>query len=137
MKETKKSVEQVQKKRTARDYHYSVGRHKESVARVRLYQEVKEGLTWGEHAVSKERILVNLMPIDKYFPGDVAKANYEAPLKLVNSVNKFAFSVKVAGGGKKGQLVAVVKGIARVVAGEDIDKYRLILKKAGLLTRDP
>lgn len=42
----------------------------------------------------------------------------------------------VQGGGKKGQLGAIIHGLARAIEKTDKETLRPILKKAGLLTRD-
>jgi len=51
-------------------------------------------------------------------------------------VGKYYVTVKVVGGGKNGQLDAVVHGIARAFDKADREKFRPPLKRAGLLTRD-
>jgi len=123
-------------KKVKKDYIYAHGRQKQAVARVRLHPTVKEGHMWGEHEVKKEQILVNEMPVEHYFPGPVAKAHYMEPLRVTNTFNRYAVTVKVVGGGKNGQLDAVTHGIARALAEADPIKYRSILKKKGYLTRD-
>src|SRR5476649_1523589 len=123
-------------KKPKRDYIYAHGRQKQAVARVRLYPTVGEDQMWGEHPVIKEQILVNEMPIEHYFAGPVAKAQYVEPLTLTNTFNRYAVTVKVTGGGHNGQLDAVIKGIANALASADPIKYRDILKKKGFLTRD-
>lgn len=125
------------KKQQKRDYTYAVGRRREAVARVRLYPTVKEGLTWGEQKVSKDQILVNKLPIEHYFSGPVAKAKYIRPFTLTETVGKFAVTVQVDGGGKNGQLEAMVNGFARALSSHDAKKFRSALKLAGFLTRDP
>lgn len=124
------------KKNNKRDYTYAAGRQKEAVARVRLYTHVKDGHVWGKHEVKKEQILINEMPIEHYFPGPLAKAQYIEPLHVVNALNRFAITIKVTGGGKNGQLDAVTKGIAKALSLFDTAKYRPILKAKGFLTRD-
>lgn len=125
------------KRQVKRDYTYAVGRRKESVARVRLYSHVKEGSVWGKSELMKNQILVNEMPVEHYFSGPIAKAKYQKPLSLTDTAEKFAITVKVVGGGKAGQLDAMIHGISRALAAVDVVKYRPILKKAGMLTRDP
>lgn len=125
------------KKAVKRDYTYAVGRRKESVARVRLYAHVKDGAIWGKQPVQKEQILVNELPVEHYFPGPLHKAKYMRPLELTQTVGKFAVTVKVTGGGKSGQLDAMIHGISRALAAVDVAKYRPLLKKFGMLTRDP
>ncbi|SRR5260221_2586774 len=134
-------MEQAQKvvktKRTIkRDYTYAVGRRKEAVARVRLYTHVKEGHVFGSEKVVKDQMLVNEMPIEKYFPGPIAKSHYTQPFSVTNTIGKFAVTVKVAGGGRNGQLDAMIQGLARALSKIDTIKYRKLLKTKGLLTRD-
>ncbi|MBI4078956.1 MAG: 30S ribosomal protein S9 [Candidatus Levybacteria bacterium] len=108
-----------------KDYIFAVGRKKESSARVRLYPSGEKGV-----------ITVNGQPIETYFPGNVAKAQYMAPFFLTKTNDVFMVTVKVAGGGKSGQLSAVTHGIARALALYSKDAFRPILKLHGLLTRD-
>ncbi len=124
------------KKTIKRDYTYAVGRQREAVARVRLYENVKASHAWGEHSISKDQMLVNEMPIEKYFSGIVAKAYYIEPVAIVNAEGKFAFTIKVAGGGVNSQLDAAVKGIARALSAFDTETYRKLLKDHGMLSRD-
>jgi len=57
-------------------------------------------------------------------------------LVLTNMLNKFDVICKVAGGGFTGQAGAIRHGISRALLKVD-EEFRPILKKAGLLTRDP
>lgn len=123
-------------KTTKRDYTYAVGRQREAIARVRIYAHVKEGLMWDNTPVQKAQILVNGEPIEKYFPGPVYKSTYMKPFVVTNTADKYAVTVKVAGGGRSGQLDAMVQGVARALSAIDATKFRPTLKKAGLLTRD-
>jgi small subunit ribosomal protein S9 len=125
------------KKQRKRDYIYAVGRRKVSVARVRLYSSIKDGLVWGDQKVTKEQILVNEIPVEHYFPGPLAKARYSQPFSLTNTIGKFGVTVRVAGGGKNGQLDAMINGISRVLSAYNVNEFRTSLKVAGLLTRDP
>lgn len=119
-------VEDTKTKQIKKDYIFAVGRRKESVARVRLY-------TNGDRGV----ITVNGQPVETYFPGSVAKVLYMEPFSFTKTNDAFMVTVKVAGGGKAGQLIAMVHGIARALSSCNKDKFRLILKRHGLLTRDP
>lgn len=124
-------------KNTKKDYLFAVGRRKEAVARVRLYQTVKDGATWGELPIVKGEILVNEKPIADYFGGAVSKFQYTEPLRITNAHQKnFAFTIKVAGGGPAGQLQAAIAGIANALNALDRESFRPILKKKGFLTRD-
>ena len=119
------------------DYVFAVGRRKEAVARVRLYETVKAELAWGEHAVKKGDMLVNERPISEYFGGEVARHAYSEPLRITNVASlNYSFTIRVVGGGPAGQLQAVVAGIANALNKLDREKHRPVLKKNGLLTRD-
>lgn len=101
----------------------AVGRRKEAVARVRLY-------------LGKGDIMVNDKPISQYFPGEAARVVYLRPFEETGTGGKYFASVRVTGGGKGGQLEALVHGICRALALADREKFRPVLKKKGFLTRD-
>lgn len=105
------------------NYTYAVGRRRSASARVRLYK-------------GKDQHEVNGKPIGEYFPGVIMKSKWEKPFELTDTLGKYFVTVKVVGGGKEGQLDAVVHGIARTLNELDREKYRISLKRAGLLTRD-
>jgi small subunit ribosomal protein S9 len=98
------------------------GRRKTSVARVRLLP--------GEG-----RITVNGRDYTEYFPRNTYQTVVTAPLKILDSENRYDVVVKVEGGGLTGQADAVRHGIARALA-EESDGARAELKSAGFLTRD-
>lgn len=120
-------------KSKVRNLAHGVGRRKEASAEVRFYTSLAK---WGEVPVEKGEILVNKIKAEEYF-GKTKEVIYTEPLRLTNTQGKFAITVKVSGGGKKGQLEAMVLGISRALNSLDKEKYRLVLKKKGLLTRDP
>ncbi|MFH0979608.1 MAG: 30S ribosomal protein S9 [Candidatus Roizmanbacteria bacterium] len=110
------------------EYYEGIGRRKQAVARVRLYIKSHQKIKAGE-------IQINNKPFEQVY------SNYHRvfallPLRLTNNENRFAISIRTAGGGKNGQLEAIVHGIARSLSKVD-ESYRPILKKNGLLTRDP
>lgn len=123
-------------KTTKRDYVFAVGRRREAIARVRLYDTVRADLAWNKVEVNKGDIIVNQKPIAEYFSGELNRYRYSEPLRVANAQNKFTFTVKVEGGGPAGQLDAVVHGIARALNSYDPEAYRKILKDKGFLTRD-
>ncbi|GAG29615.1 unnamed protein product, partial [marine sediment metagenome] len=75
-------------------------------------------------------------PIEEYFPGPKTATKYLRPFQVTVTVGKFVASIKVEGGGRSGQLDAVVHGIARALEKFD-PELRPALKKEGLLRRDP
>ena len=113
------------KKEVKPSYYQAIGRRKESTARVKLF------------VGGKGEITVNEKSVEKYFSGELAKIAYLLPLKLTDNLERFKITVKVRGGGLFGQLDAVGHGISRALDKIDREKYHTILKKAGLLTRDP
>lgn len=100
----------------------SVGRRKSAAARVKI------GKGTGE-------IIVNNKDYKEYFPYFELQKIVLAPLKALAKEKDLNFSVKVAGGGKKGQAVATQLGIARalVLWNEDFKKT---LKTLEFLSRD-
>jgi small subunit ribosomal protein S9 len=108
----------------AKSYVFAVGRRKTAVARVRLF-------------AGKGQMIVNGIPAEQYFPGEVARAAWLKPFTVTDTVGKYYATVKVEGGGKSAQLGAVVHGLARALDKENRQLYHSALKKAGLLTRDP
>ena len=58
------------------------------------------------------------------------------PLKVTNSERRFDFYINVKGGGITGQADAIRLGIARALVSYN-EKFKEILKKYDLLTRDP
>jgi len=105
-------------------YHYAVGRRKAAVARVRLYP--------GNGA-----IIVNGKPSTEYFGGRlIHQVVINQPLALTGTADRFDVHVRVVGGGTTGQAEAARHGISRALCKFD-SELRPIVKKAGLLTRDP
>lgn len=101
----------------------SVGRRKTASARVRIHK-------------GKEQSLVNDKPIGVYFPGPVMSSKWEKPFVLTDTKETHYLTAKVSGGGKDGQLHAVVHAAAKALAKLNDGEFRAVLKKAGLLTRD-
>ena len=100
----------------------SVGRRKESVARVRFVK-------------GKGKIFVNDREPLEYFKRESLVMDFKQPLSLVDFDNKSDIYVNVRGGGSTGQAGAVRLGIARILQAINSD-HRAILKDAGMLTRD-
>jgi small subunit ribosomal protein S9 len=102
----------------------ATGRRKTSVAQVRIIPN------------GQGKIQVNSRDAEEFFRG------HERHLKAVRSPFEkseqkgFDVSVKVLGGGVTGQAEAIRHGIARALAKVD-DRFKKIMRKEGLLTRDP
>ena len=105
-------------------YFYGTGRRKSSVARVRVYEN------------GTGSIIINGRDIDEYFGLETLKLIVRQPLVTTDMLGKVDIVVTVAGGGVSGQAGAIRHGIARALLQHD-EALRPVLKKAGLLTRDP
>ena len=103
--------------------YYGTGRRKTSTARVYLRPGSGE-------------IKVNKRGFEEYFPNEALRMIINQPLRLTETVGKFNIFVNVNGGGTAGQAGAVRHGITRALMEFNAD-LRPILKKAGLVTRDP
>jgi len=111
-------------------YFEAVGRRKRAVARVRLWTSgPSESFEMGN-------LSINGKNYKEYFPTSILQQTIESPFLKLKSTNKFAGSVKAAGGGISGQAEAVRHGISRALILFDIN-FRKKLKKAGFLKRDP
>lgn len=118
-------------------YISSVGRRREAVARVRLYNPSGEKIQIDGIELKKGDIHINKKPIDEYFRFSVYAPLYNKFLLDTDASGKFIFSIKVGGGGLSGQLDAVILGMARALDRQDREKYHKILREKGYLTRDP
>lgn len=106
-----------------RGYYYGTGRRKSSVARVRLIPGAGQ-------------IVVNGKEIALAFPTPGLQQTILEPLQITNTAGKFSATVKVVGGGISGQAGAIRHGLARALVQSD-ETLRPVLRKAGMLTRDP
>ncbi len=122
------------KQTLSKDYIFAIGRRKSSSAEVRLYKD--DAIVWGGTTIHKGEIFVNNKKALEYFGAHFEKV-YKEPMIITNTKDKFAISIKVRGGGKMGQLDAAVLGIARALDKIDREKFHTLLKKRGMLTRDP
>jgi small subunit ribosomal protein S9 len=104
------------------EYVEAVGRRKTATCRVRLYPGTGE-------------IVVNDLPVDRYFGRELDRMILKQPLTLVGAEGTYNISIHVNGGGESGQASAVRLGIARALIVSDAN-LRPALKAAGLLTRD-
>lgn len=118
-------------------YYEAVGRRKNASARARLHVVKDESVVVGTATLKKGDMTVNGKPVEVYFPGEVAKKMYSEPFRTTNTIGRFAVTIMVSGGGLNGQLGATVHAVSRALVKVDTDKFRPILKKRGLMTRDP
>jgi len=109
---------------SAKPYFYGTGRRKKSIARVRLYP--------GTGVVT-----INKRDINDYFGLDTLKLVVNQPFGVTGTEGKFDVVCTVVGGGVSGQAGAIRHGIARALDQASTEEYHALLKKAGLLTRDP
>lgn len=107
----------------AQAVYHGVGRRKTSIARV-----------WLRPGTGQ--MMVNDRPLDQYFNRPLWKALISQPFKAAGFEGRFDLFANVAGGGLTGQAGAIRLGIARALLHVD-PGLRSILRKAGLLTRDP
>ena len=102
---------------------HKIGRRKKSVARVYLSK--------GKGAYS-----INGKSLNDYFPTDTLQYKVNQPFTLTETLSSFDVKVNVYGGGINGQAESVRLAIARALS-EINEENRSVLKKEGLLTRDP
>lgn len=119
-------------------YYEATGRRKEAVARVRLYIPGKDKTVTADGMKIKQgEIYVNKKILSDYCPALYEQKSILNPFKLTGNEGRFVVTIHVEGGGKTGQVGAIIHGIARAINEVDRDQYRAILKEEGLLTRDP
>ncbi|HAT43832.1 MAG TPA: 30S ribosomal protein S9 [Ktedonobacter sp.] len=102
-----------------------MGRRKTAVARVRLYPN-------GDGSIT-----INGRSAQAYFgTRETPAATMNAPLRLLELGNAYSMSVRVIGGGTTGQAGAIRHAVARALLRVN-PEWKLALRKAGYLTRDP
>ena len=102
---------------------HALGRRKTSIARV--YVELGNGA-----------IKVNNRDFKEYFPTGPLQYIVTQAQAAVNQKDMYDVTVNVDGGGIKGQAEAIRLGIARALVKAN-EEHKPILRKEGLLTRDP
>ena len=105
-------------------YFYGLGRRKAATATARIYK-------------GKGNIKINDKDALEYLSGNKTMlAELTDPLAIAQKQNKVDVTVKVKGGGLAGQVDAIKLAIAKALTVES-SELRPILKKAGLMKRDP
>jgi len=102
--------------------YYGTGKRKTAIAR-----------TWLKPGTGT--ITINRQLIDDYFGRETAKMIVEQPLVLTDTYGSFDVNVNVSGGGMSGQAAAIRHGITKALL-QVKPEFRLVLKKAGFVTRD-
>ena len=102
---------------------YATGKRKMSVAR-----------TWLKPGTGE--VTINNKPVDEYFGLASAREMIMQPFSLTNTMGEFDIKVNVKGGGILGQAGAIRHGITKALFQSNPD-FRVVLKKAGLVKRDP
>ena len=101
----------------------TIGRRKNAIARVRLFP-------------GGDSIMANGRELMEYFKNERLKLEVEKPLRLTEKLGQFTVIATLTSGGLAGQADALKLGTARALCVAD-PVLRAILKKEGLLTRDP
>ncbi|MBN2420013.1 MAG: 30S ribosomal protein S9 [Deltaproteobacteria bacterium] len=107
----------------AQDLWHAVGKRKTSIARV-----------WLKPGTGV--ITVNDKALDQYITRESGVEVVKQPLEITETMNKYDINVNVRGGGVIGQAGAIRHGISRALVSIN-PEFRIPLKKAELLTRDP
>lgn len=102
---------------------YATGKRKNSIARVWL----KKG---------KGKITINGVDAAKYLKRPILYVLINQPFELTGTQGQYDVECTVKGGGLSGQAGAIRHGIAKALQNYN-PEFRSVLKKAGLLTRDP
>jgi small subunit ribosomal protein S9 len=103
--------------------YYATGRRKTAIAR-----------TWIKPGNGE--IVINNRPVEDYFPIETIRADMIQPFKITNTLGSYDVKATVVGGGLSGQADAVRHGITRALVFVNPD-FRLTLKRAGFIKRDP
>ena len=104
-------------------YTYAVGRRKTAVAQVRLYYDAGP-------------VVVDDRLMEEAFPYSIWQQIINEPFTVTSTQGRFRVVAKMSGGGVNGRAGALRHGIARALAEVENGKFRVDLKRAGLLNRD-
>lgn len=102
---------------------YATGKRKQAVAR-----------TWLKPGNGK--VIINNKPAEEFFVHDAARKMMMQPFELTDTMDEYDVKINVRGGGTIGQAGAIRHGITKALAQSNPD-FRLTLKKAGFVKRDP
>lgn len=117
-----KIIEEIKPQLDSKGRAYGTGRRKDAVARV-----------WVSRGSGK--ITVNNRDVVQYFARGTQRLIINQPFELSSRTGQFDVMCMVSGGGLSGQAGAVRHGISRALVNFE-PGLRMVLKKAGMLTRD-
>jgi small subunit ribosomal protein S9 len=127
--DTEPKIVVVQKKQTSTkssnlgNRKYGTGRRKNAIARVWIMP--------GKGLVS-----INGKDSTKYFPREFHVKSIIQPFVVTNTLGQYDVICTVKGGGLSGQAGAILHGVSRAL-DQMVPDFHTILRKAGMLTRDP
>ncbi|MBQ3476044.1 30S ribosomal protein S9 [Candidatus Saccharibacteria bacterium] len=105
-------------------YTYGLGRRKASTATARLYK-------------GKGEITINGKPALEYLSGNKTYlAEITDPLAIAEKQKEYDITILAKGGGLAGQVDAIKLAISKALT-VDAPDLRSVLKKAGMMKRDP
>jgi small subunit ribosomal protein S9 len=103
--------------------YYATGKRKTAVARVWMKQ-------------GSGQYIINGRTVEDYFPLEELRLMLNKPFMLTDNADKFDVVANIYGGGIAAQAWALGHGIAKALL-EFNSALRSVLKKHGLVTRDP
>jgi small subunit ribosomal protein S9 len=114
---------QLKSKSKSANSFYATGKRKCSIARV-----------WVSNGTGK--VIVNGKLAAEYFPTEAHVKNLLKPVEVTNTLGLIDVFATATGGGCTGQAEAIRLGIAKALKLMNADSNHVVLRKAGLLTRD-
>jgi len=119
-----KPVKKIKPPKVTVPRYYGTGRRKEAVAKIWLIS-------------GSGKVLLNQKPASEYFCGrKLLEFQINRPFVATKTVGNYDVFGDVYGGGVPGQAGAVSLGISRALVRLNPD-FKVLLKREGLLTRDP
>ena len=106
----------------AQEQYYATGKRKSAIAKVWILP-------------GSGNITVNKLSMEDYFGGVFFEPKVEKPFAITETAGNYDVKATLRGGGKLGQLDALIHGISKALQEADTER-RIPLKRAGLLTRD-
>ena len=103
-------------------YTYAKGRRKTAVAGARIFE-------------GKGEVLINDKPMDIYFQSSMDRNMIMEVIQTVGLQDKVYFTLKIVGGGVKGQRDAAIHALSRALVKFNAE-FKPLLKVKGFMTRD-